>query len=80
MAAGPDAIARRLVAGHDRRDGADRGRHGRLFVPPIANLKTASTLALDDDFAVQRAQLDLSNMTTSGIDLFRNQRRALSAD
>jgi len=42
----------------------------------IANLKTARTLALDDDFAVQRAQFDLANMTTSGIDLFRNQSRA----
>jgi hypothetical protein len=50
---------------------------GALFISAIANLNTARMLALDDDFAVQRAQFDLANVTASGIDLFRNQRRAL---
>jgi hypothetical protein len=52
---------------------------GRSFVPPIANLKAAHTLALDDDLAVQRAQFDLANVAASGIDLLRNQGRALGA-
>ena len=38
--------------------------------------KAARTLALDYDFAVRRAQFDLSNVTASGIRLFRNQSRA----
>src|ERR1019366_7601966 len=35
----------------------------KLFVPSVPNLKSARTLALDDDVAVQRAQFDLSNVT-----------------
>lgn len=53
-------------------------RH-RLFVPSIADLQTARLLALDDDLAVQRAQFYLANVTTSGIDFFRNQGRAFWA-
>ncbi len=43
----PFAIARCLAAGHDSRDRTVRDR--RLFLPPIADLKSASTLALDND-------------------------------
>ena len=53
-------------------------RH-RLFVPSVANLKTARTLALDDELAVRRAQFDLANVTPSGIDFFSDQGRALQA-
>ena len=65
--------------GTHRRDGAAREPTRALFAPPIANLKPASPLALDDDVAVQRAQFDLAKVTASGIDLFRNQGRAFSA-
>jgi hypothetical protein len=34
---------------------------------PSLNLKPASALALDDGLAVLRAQLDLSNVTTSAL-------------
>jgi IS6 family transposase len=34
-----------------------------LFFPSVANLKSARTLALDDDLAVLRAQFDLANVT-----------------
>jgi hypothetical protein len=54
-------------------------RRHRLFVPSVANLKPARALALDDDLAMQRAEFDLANVTTSSIDLLRNQRRALVA-
>ncbi len=57
--------------------GCDTG--GRSVIPPVANLKTALSLALDDDLAVLRAQFDLSNVTASSIDLLRDQRRALQA-
>lgn len=50
-----------------------------LFVPAIANLKAASALAADDDFAVLRAQFDLSNMTASRVRLLGDQGRALWA-
>jgi len=43
------------------RDGAVREPTRALFVPPVANLKSARTLALDDDVAVLRAQFDLAN-------------------
>ncbi len=39
-----------------------------LFVPSVANFKTASTLALDHDFAVKRAQFDLANVTPCRVD------------
>jgi hypothetical protein len=52
-------------------------RHGRYSFRRFANLKPASTLALDDDLAVQRAQFDLANVAASSIDLLRNQGRAL---
>ena len=42
-----------------------------LFVPPVANLKTASALALDDVFAMQRAQFDLSMLIAK---FWRNRR------
>ena len=35
----------------------------QLFVPMIANFKTASPLARDNNIAVLQAQLALSNMT-----------------
>jgi hypothetical protein len=50
-----------------------------LFVASVANLKSPSPLALDDDMAVLQAQLDLTDVTASGIDLFRDQSRALQA-
>ena len=37
----------------------------RLSVTSIGNLQTASQFALDHDFAVRLAQLDLSNVTAS---------------
>ena len=49
---------------------------GRSFVPSVANLKSSSALAPDHDFAVQRAQFDLPDVTTSRIDFFSNQGRA----
>ena len=39
------------------------GLKGTLFFPSVANLKSARTLALDDDFAVLRAQFELANVT-----------------
>jgi len=39
----------------------------------VENLKPARTLALDDNFAVQRAQFDLANVAASGISLSGNQ-------
>ena len=48
-----------------------------LHVTSVVNLKASRTLALDHDFAVQRAQLDLANVSASAIDLVRDQRRAL---
>ena len=38
-----------------------------LLAPPIANLKAASPLALDDDVAVPRAQFDLAKLTGTGL-------------
>lgn len=61
--------------------GAERctwvGSDTPLVVSSVAYLKTASTLALDDDFAVQRAQFDLANVTASRICLFGDQGRTL---
>ena len=68
-----DSLARSFLLSLE----AETELKGRLFVPSIANLKTARTLALDHDIAVQRAQFDLANVAASGIDLFRNQGRAL---
>jgi hypothetical protein len=48
-------------------------------VAAIRNLKTARTLALDDNFAMQPAQFDLANVAASGIDLLRDQGRAFRA-
>ncbi len=42
---------------------------GRYSPPPIANLKAASTLALDDDVAVSLTQFDLSNVTARCVNL-----------
>jgi hypothetical protein len=39
-----------------------------LYVPPIADLKPASTLTLDADLAVQRAEFDLANVTPCRVD------------
>ncbi len=63
------------MTGLHRQSVTRRPRHA-LLVPPIANLKSAIPLALDDDLAVERAQFDLANVTTSSIDLLRNQSRA----
>jgi hypothetical protein len=38
-----------------------------LLAAPVADLQSATPLALDDDPAVPRAQFDLANETTSGI-------------
>ena len=57
--AGVDSLARSFLLSLGSEDRAE----GTLFVPPVANLKTARTLALDDDFAVLRAQFDLANVT-----------------
>jgi hypothetical protein len=43
----------------------------------VANLKTASSLTLDDDLAMPRAQFDLPNVSASSIDFFGDQSRAL---
>jgi len=51
-----------------------------FFIASVANLKAASTLALDNDLAVLRAQLDLSQMTPCGVSLLGDQCRALQAD
>jgi len=51
-------------------------RRSQLFVAPVANLKTARSLALDNDLAMQRAQFDLADVTTSGIDLPQSASRA----
>jgi len=53
-----------------------RSADATLLAPSVTNLKTASPFALDDDFAVQRAQFDLSNVTTGRINLLRDQGRA----
>ena len=49
-----------LLAGRDC--GARGFRQTTLFVTSVANLKTARTLALDDDLAVPRAQFDLAKI------------------
>ena len=54
-------------------------RRHRLFVPSVANLKTARALAFDDDLAVRRAQFDLADVAASSIDFFSDQGRALQA-
>jgi hypothetical protein len=50
-----------------------------LFVPPIADLKPAIPLALDDDFAVPLAQFDLAIMSARAVNLLSDQSRALPA-
>ncbi len=50
---------------------------GRYSSRLVANLKPAIALALDDDLAAQRAQLDSSNVATSGVCLLSDQGRAL---
>jgi hypothetical protein len=59
--------------------GARGFRQTTLFASSITDLKSASTLALDDDLAVQQAQFDLANVAASGIDFLRDQVRALQA-
>jgi len=44
--------------------------------PPIADLQTACTLALDDDLAVPRAKFDLANMAPGATNLLGNKSRA----
>jgi hypothetical protein len=58
---------------------AKDGIEEALFVPPVANFEAASPLALDDDLAVPLTQFDLAHVTASGIDLLRDQVRALWA-
>jgi hypothetical protein len=50
-----------------------------LLVTSVGNLQTARALALDDNFAVKRAQLDLPNVTVSDVGLLGDQRRSLEA-
>jgi hypothetical protein len=45
----------------------------------IRNVGAAVTLALDDDFAVQRAQFDLANVPARAVNLLGDQGRALRA-
>jgi hypothetical protein len=54
------------------RRNAERERLRTLLGASVANLKTTSTLALDDDLAALRAQFDLANVTASSIDLLRD--------
>jgi hypothetical protein len=46
------------------------------FAASVANLKSAQTLALDDDFAVPQAQFNLANVAAGGINLLGDQSRA----
>ena len=50
-----------------------------LFVPTIKNLKAAAPLALDDDVAVLRAQLDLPNISARAVNFLGDQGSALMA-
>ena len=43
--------------------GSEDRAEGTLFVASFANLKAASLLARDDDFAVPRARFDLANVS-----------------
>lgn len=52
---------------------------GTLFVPAVRDFEAAIALALDDNIAVLRTQLDLSNVATGGIRLFDDQGRAFQA-
>jgi hypothetical protein len=54
-------------------------RRASLLVTAVGNLQTASTLPLVNNLAVERAQLDLPNVTASDVGLFGDQRRALQA-
>jgi hypothetical protein len=38
----------------------------------MTDLKSARTFALDDDFAVQRAQFDLANVSARAVNLLRD--------
>jgi hypothetical protein len=58
---------------------AESEKAASLFVTAVGNLKTASAPALNHNFAVQRAQFDLSNVSTRTINLFGDQLRALRA-
>ena len=49
----------------------------KLFMPAIANLKAASSLPLDSDVAVLRAQFDLANLSAGAVNLLGDQGRAL---
>lgn len=49
----------------------------RLSVSPVGNLETAGLFSLDHNFAVKRAQFDLSNVTANGVGLFGDQSRVL---
>jgi hypothetical protein len=53
--------------------------NGRLFLPAIADLKPALSLALDHDLAVAVAQFDLANVPARAVNLLGDQRRALPA-
>ena len=47
--------------------------------PTVANLKAASLLLLDNDFAVLRAQFDRSNLSVGAVNLLGDQGRAFAA-
>ncbi len=50
-------------------------RETALFVRSVGNLQTTNALALDDNFAVPRAQFDLANVTADGVNLAHDYRR-----
>jgi hypothetical protein len=63
----------------DRRDWKELHRVLGLFIASIGNFKPATTLPLDNNFAVQQTQFDLPSVTTSHIRLFGDQCCALQA-
>jgi hypothetical protein len=53
-----------------------RESEGTPYVAPIANLKVARSLALDDNFAVPPAQFDPSNVAARAVNLIGDWSRA----
>ena len=56
-----------------------RGTARWFLVPQVGNLQASGALALDDDIAVLRAQLDLPNVATGDVNFLGDQGRALQA-
>jgi len=58
---------------------ARQGASREVSFPAIGDFKASSSLARNNDVAMSSAQFDLSNVTTSSIDFFSDQSRALLA-